>query len=397
MWVEALFRRDLSKELPGTGKGQSFIIYALVAGIAGFVAWAASFNLDQVARAYGEVIAVTRVQVIQSVDGGVLDELAVREGDRVEPGQVLARLDQARFGAAVTEIEARLAALRAKARRLRAEVVRAPRVDFPEAIQTFPELVRLEQALFEQRRANLRARSANLTQALQLAEEELALVLSLAANNDVNRAEVITAERAVNQAQAKIIHLESEFFESARLELSQAEDHIAQNEQILKQRLEQLEASVFVAKVSGVVKNIRVTTVGGVLRPGEELMQIIPLGDALLVEAKASPADIAQIRPGLPATLRFDPYDYTIYGGVEGQVVYVSADTLKEDTAQGQEIYYRVHVAPSSQPVATTTGSPIDMMPGMTAQVDIKTSERTLLNYLLKPVRKTLSEAFGER
>ena len=133
------------------------------------------------------------------------------------------------------------------------------------------------------------------------------------------------------------------------------------------------------------------------MRAGEELMQIIPVGDDLIVEAKVSPLDIALVHPGLEATIRFDPYDYTIYGGIVGEVLYVSADTLKEETPQGEEVYYRVHVASKSNPVTTTTGKVLEILPGMTAQVDIRTGDRTVMNFLLKPLHRTASEAFGER
>ena len=149
--------------------------------------------------------------------------------------------------------------------------------------------------------------------------------------------------------------------------------------------------------MNGIVKNIKVTTVGGVLRAGEEIMQIVPVDDDLIIEAKIEPTDIAYIRPGLVANIRFDPFDYTIFGGVTGKVLYVSADTLKEETGQGEDIYYRVRVSSSSNPVTTTTGKVLEILPGMTTQVDIRTGDRTVMDYLLKPLRKTLMESFGER
>ena len=167
---------------------------------------------------------------------------------------------------------------------------------------------------------------------------------------------------------------------------------------MLAGRAEELAASVFVARLSGIVKNIRVTTLGGVLGPRRgDHAEIVPVDDALLVEAKVSPADIARVRPGLAATVRLDPFDYTIHGGVTGKVVYVSADTIKEDSAGGQEIFYRVRVAPDTTPAVTTTGRELSIQPGMTAQVDIRTGDRTLVDYLLKPLRKTLADSFGER
>jgi adhesin transport system membrane fusion protein len=373
------------------------LLLLLLAAFVAFVLWASLFRIDEVARATGEVIASSRVQIIQSVDGGVLSELNVREGDRVEPGQLLASLDQTRIGAAVMEIEARLSSLRARAVRLRAEVTGAEELNFPQTVVRFPELIKVERALFVQRRTGLKEELRTLKVAVGLAREEVELIRKLATSGDVNRSEVIRAEHALNESEAKMINRKNKYLEDARVELTRAEDEIAQNEQVLAQRRQQYEDSTFHAMVPGIVKNIRVTTVGGVLRAGDELMQIVPVDDELIIEAKVVPADIARIGKGLNAMIRFDPFDYTIYGSVEGEVIYVSADTIKEDTSRGEEIYYRVHVTSKSTPVMTTTGRSLEILPGMTAQVDIRTGERSVMNYLLKPLRKTLSESFGER
>jgi membrane fusion protein, adhesin transport system len=162
------------------------------------------------------------------------------------------------------------------------------------------------------------------------------------------------------------------------------------------QREEQLRNTQFTAPLDGVVSNVKVTTIGGVLRAGEELLQIVPLNDDLLIEAKVRPADVAFLKPGLPASVKVDAYDYTIYGSLEGQVTYISADTMQEGLRQGEEAYYRVQVttgrAFSSKPEAT-----LAIQPGMTATVEIKTSSNTVLRYITKPVVKTMNEAMGER
>jgi len=378
-------------------RNYSPVLWILALGFVSFIAWASYFRIDQVASAQGEVIASSRVQIIQSVDGGVLAQLAVKEGDEVAVGQKLAQLDQTRVSAAVQEIDTHLSALKAKATRLRAEVTGSKKLIFSAVVKRFPALVRLEQALFKQRRKGLSEELRTLKVAVKLAKEEAGLVKDLWKDGDVNRTEVIRAERALNDAQAKAINRKNRFLEEARLELNKAEDEIAQNTQVLTQRQQQLEDSVFTALVPGIVKNVRVTTIGGVLRASEELMQIIPVGDELIVEAKVRPSDIALVRPGLDATIRFDPFDYTIYGGVIGEVVYVSPDTLKEETGRGVETYYRVHISTKTNPAVTTTDRALDILPGMTANVDIRTGDRTLMDYLLKPLRKTVSEAFRER
>jgi adhesin transport system membrane fusion protein len=378
--------------------GHGTLLIVLTVAMAAFIIWANVFHIDEVARAGGEVITDSRVQIIQSVDGGVLSELLVREGDRVAPDQVLARLDETRFASTVGEIQARLFALRAKVARLRAEVVGHDQLTFPEGLSEHaPETAQVEKALFEQRRKGLSEELRTLRVAVDLAARELKLVKDLFEDGDASGSELLRAERGVNEAEANLVNRRNRFLEEARLELTKAEDEIAQNEQLLIRRLEEQANSVFTALVPGIVKNIRVTTVGGVLRAGEELMQIVPIEDDLLIESRVSPADIARVEPGLTANIRFDPFDYTVYGAAPGRVIYVSADTLKEESEHGTQVYYRVHVKPDSSPVLTTTGRALEIVPGMTAQVDIRTGRRSLMDFLLKPLRKTLNESFGER
>ena len=389
-WAHRLQQAHRGKHRP--------VLVAITLAVAAFLAWAAVFQIDEVARAAGEVITPNRVQVIQSVDGGVLDELLVREGDQVQPGQVLARLKQTRFASSVDEIQIHLYALKAKVARLRAEVVGDEELTFAEElVQRAPETTRIEQALFAQRRTGLSEELRTLKVAQDLARRELGLVQTLVKDGNASGAERLRAERGVNDAQAKLINRRNQFLEEARLELTTVENEIAQNEQMLIRRREEQADSVFTALVPGIVKNIRITTVGGVLGSGEELMQIVPIEDELLIEARVSPSDIAAVQTGLAATLRLDPFDYTIYGAAPAEVTYVSADTLKERSERGTAVYYRAHIKPVDFPVRTTTGRVLKLVPGMTVQVDIRTGQRSLMDVLLKPLRKTLDQSFGER
>ena len=237
----------------------------------------------------------------------------------------------------------------------------------------------------------------NLETAVRLAKEESKLVKDLARSGDASRSEVIKAEQQQNNAEGELIKRENKYYQEIQAELAAAEDEIGQNEQIRTQRLQQLKDSVIRAPVPGIVKNVRITTLGGVLHPGEELMQIVPVDDQLIVEAKIMPADIADIHTGMSASIQFDAFDYTIFGAAEGEVKYVSADTLEEETPYGEQTYYRVHLLPSQNPVVTRTGKTIHILPGMIAQVDIRTGRRTVLDVLLKPLRKTLAESFREK
>jgi adhesin transport system membrane fusion protein len=377
--------------------GYSVVLWVLVIGLILAVAWAYVYRIDQVVRGTGTVIATSRIQVIQTVDGGVLKSLKVREGDSVKPGQVLAVLDQTRFAAQVMELDSRLAALHGQAARLRAEVTGAAEIKFPAGVKKFPELIEVQKALFIQKRQSLDEELRTLGVAVKLAREDARLVADLAKTGDVSRSEVIKAERALNDTEAQLINRKNKYYQDARTELAKTEDDIGQNEQVRTPRVQQLSDSVMKAPVAGIVKNVRITTQGGVLRAGEELLQIVPLDDVLIVETKVKPSDIAMLKPELKATIRFDAFDYTVYGGVGGKVAYVSADTIREDSKTGEVTYYRVHVSTSAKPVKTSTGKTLDILPGMTAQVDIRTGDRTVFDYILKPLRKTLTESFGER
>ena len=388
--------RGLSDERPAHQR-PSKVLWILVAAMITTGIWAYIYKIDQVVRGSGAFIATSRVQVVQAVDGGVITALKVKEGNRVEQGQVVAMLDQTRFAAAVKELDGRLAALSARSARLRAELSGADTVQFSQSVEKFPALVNAERSLFRQRTISFHEDMRTAQVAVNLAAEDARLVSALAKNGDVSRAEVIRVERALNDAEAQMINRKNKYFQDAQTELAKVEDDTVQNEQIRAQRLQQLEDTVLRAAVPGVVKNMRLTTAGSVLRAGEELMQIVPVDEQLMVEVKIKPADISQLQVGLPANIRVDSFDYTVFGAVSGTVSYISADTLKEDTRAGEQVYYRVHIVTKGGPVVTQSGKQIDILPGMTAQVDIRTGERTVLEYILKPLRKTMTESLGER
>lgn len=388
---------DVNKQTKAEHERPSKVLWILVAAFFAILVWSYFYRIDQVVRGPGTFIATSRVQVIQAVDGGMITSLKVKEGDRVAQGQVLATLDDGRSLAAVRELDGRLAALYAKAARLKAEIAGADYVKFPAAVEKFPEIIRVETALFNQRTSGFQEEMRTAAVAVSLAREDAQLVNNLANNGDVSRSDVIRAQKAVNEAEATMINRRNKYLQEVGTDLTKAEDEIGQNEQIRAQRMQQLENTVLKASVPGIVKNMRLTTAGSVLRAGEELMQIVPVDDDIIVEVKVRPTDIAQLRPGLSASIRVDPYDYTVYGAVAGKVSYVSADTLKEETRAGEQVYYRVHVTTKGAPVVTQTGKEIEILPGMTSQVDIRIGDRTVLEYLLKPLRKTLTESFGER
>jgi adhesin transport system membrane fusion protein len=378
----------------------SILVWSLAIAVAALVAWAHHSAIDESTRASGTVIASSRVQVIQSVDGGVLEQLRVREGDRVRKGEVLAVFDETRTRASLQETEAKRTSQRATLTRLEAELGDAEPHFAPELMKRFPAVVQVQQSLYRERRKALAAELQALADVARLARDELAMVERLVATGDASQVELLRARRAATEAQSALANRRNKYIQDVSAELAKVREDYEQVEQQATQKRQQLANSVVSSPASGIVKNVKFTTLGGVLRAGDELLQVVPVDDQLIVEAKVLPRDIALIRPGLKATIKFDAYDYTVFGIVDGEVTYVSADTMRDETQRADSpaaTYYRVHVRTTVPGPVTRTGRQIEVLPGMTAQVDIRTGQRTLLAYLLKPVTKTLTEAFRER
>ncbi|NTV09404.1 MAG: HlyD family type I secretion periplasmic adaptor subunit [Zoogloea sp.] len=372
------------------------LIWGCALAITGFLAWASWAELDQITRASGQVIASSRNQVIQVSDGGVLAELPVHEGTQVKRGQLLARFDQTKAEASYLESASKAAALRASVARLNAEVFGGT-PKFPPALAAYPELLTNQQTLFNKRQSALHEEISALTQSMELVKTELEMNLPLLKSGDVSKAEILKLQRQVVDIQAQITNRRNKFLQDAQTELVKAQEDLEGVQQIVTQRKEQLGFTQVRAPMDGIVRNVRLTTLGGVAKPGEEIMQIVPLDDDLIIEAKVKPADIAFVKPGLPATVKLDAYDYTIYGALPGKVSYISADTLNEDVRGNEQPYYRVQVKTSGHNLVGRNHERIDILPGMTATVEIKTGSKTVLRYLTKPISKTFSESLGER
>ena len=361
-----------------------------------FVAWAAWFDIDQTVRAQGQLIPGGRTQVIQVVDGGVLSEIRVQEGDTVKSGQVLAVLEPDRAKASFDEAQAKHTALRVVLRRAQAEAAGTAPV-FGKDFAAYPDLVAAQQKLYLQRLQSLNDALAMQQEAMALAKEELQMNERLFAGGDISRVEVLRARRQVSDIQSRILDIRNKYLQDARAEAAKQEEEISSQRYRQEDRRYALAQTQLAAPVDGVVKYLRVTTVGGVLRAGDELMQISPTDGESLLELKVNPADIAQLRTGMPANIRLDAYDYAIYGSVQGELVYISSDTLQEQGPNGQsQTYYRarVRVLPTAD---NPKLQPIVLKPGLTATVDILTGQRSVLNYLMKPITRGLTGALNER
>jgi len=360
------------------------------------VTWAYFAELDQITRAPGSVIASSRTQIIQSQDGGTLEQMLVKEGDVVSVGQPLARLERTRAESGFLETRAKAAGLAATAARLRAEVFGgAPQ--FPPEIKDYPEFRDNQLALFKKRRDALNEELKALEEMKALVAQELTMNLPLVSSGDVSRTEVLRLQRQVADMQSQMTNKRNKYFQDAQAELNKVDEDLAGVQQLMAQRKNLMDQTELRAPLRGVVMNVRITTQGGVIRPGEEVMQIVPLEDDLLIEAKLSPADIAFVTAGLNATVKIDAYDYTIYGDLPGKLIFISADTLSENLKQGEQPYYRARVRTTGRQFSARPNANMDILPGMTATVEIKTGRKSVLQYLTKPIVKTLNESLGER
>jgi adhesin transport system membrane fusion protein len=416
--------------------GRRIMLWTVAAFVVVFLVWAYFAVLDEVVRGSGRVIPSSQVQVIQNLEGGIVEAIRVREGEIVDAGQVLLTIDDTRFDASLQESRLRALTLQARLIRLQAE---ADGLDALPPLPTeitgaLPDIESQQSALFderhrgkeanrrilEQQRAQkqqaiteLESRRDRLSRSLALTSEELRVTRPLRDQGAVSEVEILRLQRQVNDLRGEL--------DEARLALPRAEAELAEVEQRLIEfdarhqeevrtelaevaaELEALSAGNVAladrvdrtqvrAPIRGVVKSLSVRTVGGVVQPGMELVELVPIGDSLLVEARVRPSDIAFLRPGLDATVKLTAYDFAIYGGLDAEVEHISADTFVEE---GEEPYYLVRVR-TREAGLRRQHEILPIIPGMTAEVDILVGEKSVLSYLLKPVLRARANALRE-
>lgn len=376
-----------------------WVLYMLFALIIVFFVWAAATRVDEVTHGVGKVVANSGEQTIQSLEGGILARLHVREGDTVERDQILVDIDATRANASYKEGFNKMIALQGSAARLRAEAYERA-LDFSAEVRRFPEIVRNETLAYDSRRLALQQSVTELQRSLQLADQEVAMSEKLMARGLISDIELLRTKRQGNDLRLQISERQSKYRAEANAELARVESELSQSRENVIARADTARRTVIKSPMRGVVKAIRISTVGGVIQPAATIMEIVPVNDRLLVEAKIKPQDVAFLREGLPATVKVTAYDYGIYGGLDGVVEHISPDTLREDSrsavaASGEETYYKVLVR-TSESSLKVNGKLLPIIPGMTASVDIRSGEKSILDYLLKPVFKA-REAFRER
>jgi adhesin transport system membrane fusion protein len=380
------------------------LLRIFIVGLLMLVVWAAVGQIDQVTRAQGVLMASDRTQLVQSPDGGVLTELHIKEGQQVKAGQLLATLQKDRAAAAVSDSRAKVAALRITLARLQAEVYGKP-LTFDPDLQLYTDYIRNQTDLYNKRQRAFRDDMQALQDILVLAEDELRINRQLESTGDVSRTEVLRLQRGAADIKAQLASKRNKYFQDAQAEMTKAQEDLSTQNEQLKDRAQVLEHTELVAPMAAVVNSIKVTTIGGVVKPGETVLELLPTGDERMAEAKIPPADMAFVALGQAVSIKLDAYDSSIYGGLTGTVDYISADALFAEKASpgvpigpnNPPIYYVVRVRITGTEFLGEKAHQIQLRPGLTASVEIKAQRRSVLSYLTKPLTKTLGQALGER
>lgn len=364
-----------------------------------FIIWAYFSKLEEVTRGQGSIIPSSREQIIQSIDPGIVVEMLVKEGDVVEKDQILLKLDDTRSSAIFRESEAKVKNLEAMQIRLKAEAYNTPLV-FPDDIDE--ELKQRETAAYNAHLRQMADAVQSLKQSKSLLDKEISITAPMVKQGVVSEVELLRMRRQSSELGMQIAERANKYSSDANNELVKVESDLAQARENMAQRADPVERALMRAPVRGIVKNIRVTTVGGVISAGQDIMEIVPLDDKLLVEAYIRPQDVAFIRPGQDALVKLSAYDYSIYGGLNGKVTLLSPDTLRDQKRPGElnldpnQAYYRVIVQTDDHSLTDKKGKELPIIPGMIATVDIKTGEKTVFQYLIKPITR-MKQAMQER
>jgi len=406
------------------------VAFFLVAGW-----WAYITSLDEVTRGEGKVIPSSKIQVIQNLEGGILAEVLVTEGQIVEKDQVLLRIDDTRFSSSVRETELKYYELLARSTRLKAE---SDGVDFivpEEVISANPILAANERALYLSRQRELksalqvlelqqvqrrqelierRAKQSQLVQGYELSNKELKMseplvdlgvisevevlrlkrtVNQLYGEMEANRLAIPRTQSALNEAQQKVIEQTIQFKTDAASQFSEVNAELSRTKETIFSAKDRVTRTQVRSPLKGTIKQLKINTVGGIIQPGMDLLEIVPIEDNLLIEAKIRPADIAFLRPGQQAMVKLTAYDFSIYGGLPAKLERISADTIKDDK---DESFYLIYLRTDKNYIFHKNVM-LNIIPGMTTTVDILTGKKTVLDYLLKPILKAKNEALRER
>lgn len=416
-------------------RGGRIILWAIFLFVVSGLVWANYASLDEVTVGDGKVIPSSQVQEIQNLEGGILKEINTQVGQTVERGQLLMTIENTEALSSLREQQAESVSLSVRASRLEAESTGNEPVFDAEIRALYPDVVRREMDLYNNRLESLKtnqlvfqqqleqkkqeiveqeAKLENLRQSFELSEEELRLTRPAFEQGAVSRVELLQLEREVNQlkgdleatqlaiprarsalkeAQNKLKESEAKFRAESQEDLTNVRSKMDQIREASVSLEDKVSRTQVRSPVKGIVKQIQINTVGGVIRPGMNLLEIVPIEDSLLIEAKVRPEDIGFIKPGLQAVVKLTAYDFAIFGGLQGNVENISADTILDEEGNS---FYQIRVRTDKNFLGTKE-APLPIIPGMQASVDVITGKKTLLDYLLKPILKAKQNALRER
>ena len=370
-------------------KRPSTIIWLIALTVILFIGWASVAWVDEIVRGPGEIVSSSKPQIIQNLEGGILAALYVAEGDTVEPGDVLARLQGTQYQSQVDDLESQIAAL--EVRKLRLEAEMAGLTDFEPSMneeKLVPAIIASERALLTARLEDFTSRKLGAKRVSEQAAAELKLLENMLKKEIAPLIEVTRARKVARDAENQLSDIITKTELERAGEYSDTLAKLGTLRQQIKSAEDQLDRTILESPLKGIVNKLSVTTIGGVVRPGEEILQIIPLDEELFIEARVKPEDIANVKPGQDATIKLSAYDYTIYGSLKGEVYVLSADTFKDERDPKAAPYYKVTLRVDVTHL-TERQRNLQIKPGMQATVELRTGEKTVLKYLLKPLYKS--------
>lgn len=411
------------------------MLWVIVIAIFWLIAWASIAEIDELTRGEGKVIPSQQLQVIQNLEGGIVSEIMVKEGDHVKKGQVLLKIDDKGFASSYGESRLRYIELKAKSLRLTAEASGQPFDGIETTNEDMKRQIAYEKSLYDSNQEQLQktlqvlqeqqnqksnelkeltSKVAQLQNSYDLVRRELGIMSPLVQKGLVSEMELLQLKRqsssiqgdldaaklsiprvqsAIQEAKNKLAGAELDFQNKAKKDLNEAVAEMSRLQEVQTSLEDRVQRTLVRAPVDGTIKQLLVNTVSGVVKPGMDILEIVPTEDTLLIEAKIKPSDVAFLRLGLDAMVKFTAYDFSIYGGLKGKLVFISADTI---TNEKGESYYLVHIKTDKNHLGTVD-KPLELMVGMTTTVDILTGKKTVLDYLLKPILKAKQNALRER
>ena len=357
-------------------------IWVIVATMLIALIWSALAQVDDITRGEGRVVPLRRQQTIQSLEGGILSELLVHEGDTVQPGQVLVKMDPTQFRSAYLQARAEMEVLEAEVQRLEAEVLEKNDVGFPDPIS---EIQATEERLFIARRTKLQESIDSVNNQIRPIQTQIDMTAPLAKGGSVSQVDLLKLQQQKATLEGKITELRNAYVQDAYSELADTKAKLLSLQQSIVQKKDQLARTDLRSPVAGRVNNVNITTLGGVVQPGESIMEVTPIDDQLLIETKVAPRDVAFIAPRMPAGVKITAYDFSVYGGLKGTVEQISDDTVESDSSDGRQSFYKVMVR-TGRAYLERQGERFPIRPGMVAEADIQTGRRSVLSYMIRPL-----------